>query len=270
MKEYSGQARRYLQVVYELAEDGERSTRAEIVHRTRRSYGTVGPAISELGRVGLLDLDDPRTVRLTADGLSVALATTRTHRVLECFLADVVGLDWALLHTEALRWQRVVSAQAEARISALLGDDPVSPFGSPIPTTDDIARGGDSGTLASIDLPLLSYTVDLRRRPTALRRLVQVPNGARLRITRVTEDLQSDPTLLRELSRTGLIPGRHLDGVRRRPDGTVEVSTADGAVVEIDQKAARGLRVEPEANRPGQHTGMLPTDLRQPIRSSVG
>jgi DtxR family transcriptional regulator, iron-dependent repressor len=127
----------------------------------------------------------------------------RKHRLAECLLVDVIGLDYADVHEEACRWEHVMSEAVERKLLALLGNPTVSPFGNPIPGLD--ALGG--ATTAVLDaLTLLSTTA--------------TPEGSAVVIRRISEQLQEDADLLRELAAHGV-----------RPGSRVTASLANGAVL---------------------------------------
>ena len=68
----------------------------------------------------------------------------RKHRLAECLLVDVIGLDYADVHEEACRWEHVMSEAVERKLLTLLGNPTVSPFGNPIPGLDAL-RGDAAG-----------------------------------------------------------------------------------------------------------------------------
>ena len=57
----------------------------------------------------------------------------RKHRLAECLLVDVIGLEWEQVHAEACRWEHVMSEAVERRLLELLGHPTESPYGNPIP-----------------------------------------------------------------------------------------------------------------------------------------
>jgi DtxR family Mn-dependent transcriptional regulator len=131
----------------------------------------------------------------------------RKHRLAECLLVDVIGLDYADVHEEACRWEHVMSEAVERKLLSLLGNPTVSPFGNPIPGLD--ALGGE--TTAVLDaLTLLSTTA--------------TPEGCEVVIRRISEQLQEDAGLLRELAAQGVRPGSRVTA--SLANGTVLV---DGA-----------------------------------------
>ena len=64
----------------------------------------------------------------------------RKHRLAECLLVQVIGLDWELVHEEACRWEHVMSETVERRLLEVLGHPTVSPYGNPIPGLDELGE----------------------------------------------------------------------------------------------------------------------------------
>jgi DtxR family Mn-dependent transcriptional regulator len=142
----------------------------------------------------------------------------RKHRLAECLLVDVIGLDYADVHEEACRWEHVMSENVERKLLTLLGNPSVSPFGNPIPGLDAL-RGEDSlggETSAVLDsLTLLSTTATTEGRPVVIRR--------------ISEQLQENTELLRALARQGVRPGATMTA--RLVDGSVSL---DGEVLPLN------------------------------------
>jgi DtxR family Mn-dependent transcriptional regulator len=144
-------------------------------------------------RDGLLTVQGDRHLQLSDEGRALATAVMRKHRLAECLLVDVIGLDYGDVHEEACRWEHVMSEAVERKLLSLLGNPTVSPFGNPIPGLD--ALGGD--TAAVLDaLTLLSTTA--------------TPEGRDVVIRRISEQLQEDADLLRELAGQGVRPGQRV------------------------------------------------------------
>ena len=89
-------------------------------------------------RDGLLTVADDRHLELTAEGRSRATSVMRKHRLAELLLVDVIGLEWEQVHTEACRWEHVMSEAVERKLVALLGNPTASPYGNPIPGLDEL------------------------------------------------------------------------------------------------------------------------------------
>lgn len=105
-----------------------------------------------------------------------------------------------------------MSEAVERKLLTLLGHPTVSPFGNPIPGLDALggeeSLGGESSAVLD-SLTLLSATATPEGRPVIVRR--------------ISEQLQENTDMLRELSRQGIRPGATM--LARLTDGTV---TLDG------------------------------------------
>jgi DtxR family Mn-dependent transcriptional regulator len=188
----------YLRTIFELEEEGVVPLRARIAERLHQSGPTVSQTVARMERDGLLSVEGDRHLQLSDEGRRLATAVMRKHRLAECLLVDVIGLEYADVHEEACRWEHVMSEAVEKKLLALLGNPTVSPFGNPIPGLD--ALGGDQPptlggeTSAVLDaLTLLSTTA--------------TPSGRRVEIRRISEQLQEDTDLIRSLAEQGLRPG---------------------------------------------------------------
>jgi DtxR family Mn-dependent transcriptional regulator len=159
-------------------------------------------------RDGLLTVEGDRHLQLSDEGRRLATAVMRKHRLAECLLVDVIGLDYADVHEEACRWEHVMSEAVERKLLTLLGHPTVSPFGNPIPGLDalsgDEPLGGETSAVLD-SLTLLSSTATPEGRPVVVRR--------------ISEQLQEDTALLRELAQEGVRPGATM--VARLTDGGV-------------------------------------------------
>jgi DtxR family Mn-dependent transcriptional regulator len=193
----------YLRTIFELEEEGIVPLRARIAERLHQSGPTVSQTVARMERDGLLSVQGDRHLQLSDQGRELATAVMRKHRLAECLLVDVIGLDYADVHEEACRWEHVMSEAVERKLLSLLGNPTVSPFGNPIPGLD--ALGGD--TAAVLDaLTLLSTTA--------------TPEGREVVVRRISEQLQEDAELLRSLADQGV-----------RPGSTVTASLANGTVL---------------------------------------
>jgi DtxR family transcriptional regulator, Mn-dependent transcriptional regulator len=193
----------YLRTIFELEEEGIVPLRARIAERLHQSGPTVSQTVARMERDGLLTVQGDRHLQLSDHGRELATAVMRKHRLAECLLVDVIGLDYAEVHEEACRWEHVMSEAVERKLLTLLGNPTVSPFGNPIPGLD--ALGGD--TAAVLDaLTLLSTTATAEGREVVIRR--------------ISEQLQEDAPLLRQLADLGV-----------RPGSTVTASLTNGTVL---------------------------------------
>jgi DtxR family Mn-dependent transcriptional regulator len=210
----------YLRTIFELEEEGIVPLRARIAERLHQSGPTVSQTVARMERDGLLTVEGDRHLQLSETGRSLATAVMRKHRLAECLLVDVIGLDYADVHEEACRWEHVMSEAVERKLLTLLGNPSVSPFGNPIPGLD--ALGGEtSAVLDALTLLSTSATAE----------------GRQVTIRRISEQLQEDGALLRRLADQGVRPGATM--VARSTNGTI---TLDG--VALPAGVAQHLFVE--------------------------
>ena len=208
----------YLRTIYELLEEGISPRRARIVERLHQTGPTVSQTVARMERDGLLSIDDERLIQLSPEGHTMAVEVMRKHRLVERLLLDIIGLDIALVHDEACRWEHVVSPAVEERLAMLLGDPHTSPYGNPIPET------GDSGAAALAafrdgNRPLTELVTD--------ERLTVI-------IRRIGEHLQQESELGALLG-LGVTPGAEVS-VTATPLG-VEITTDMGQTVLADDVA---------------------------------
>src|SRR3954469_21832691 len=133
----------YLRTIFELEEEGVVPLRARIAERLAQSGPTVSQTVARMERDGLLNVADDRHLELTAAGRSRAISVMRKHRLAERLLVDVIGLEWEQVHTEACRWEHVMSEAVEGRRIEILDHPTQSPYGNPIPGLGELGEGGD-------------------------------------------------------------------------------------------------------------------------------
>jgi DtxR family Mn-dependent transcriptional regulator len=186
----------YLRTIFELEEDGIVPLRARIAERLHQSGPTVSQTVARMERDGLLSVEGDRHLQLSDEGRALATAVMRKHRLAECLLVDVIGLDYADVHEEACRWEHVMSEAVERKLLSLLGNPTVSPFGNPIPGLEALRGVGSldgEPSSASSSVALLSA--------------VATPEGQPVVIQRISELLQEDADLLRAFTDQGIRPG---------------------------------------------------------------
>jgi DtxR family Mn-dependent transcriptional regulator len=205
----------YLRTIFELEEEGIVPLRARIAERLHQSGPTVSQTVARMERDGLLTVEGDRHLQLSDEGRALATAVMRKHRLAECLLVDVIGLDYADVHEEACRWEHVMSENVERKLLTLLGNPTVSPFGNPIPGLDALHGGRPPAGTPSAGLGGL-----------ALLSTTATDDGCDVVIERISEQLQENAPLLRVLAEQGVRPGAAM--VARQVDGVI---TLDGRVL---------------------------------------
>jgi DtxR family Mn-dependent transcriptional regulator len=194
----------YLRTIIDLEEEGIPPFRARISERIGHSGPTVSQTVARMERDGLLVVEVDRQLALTAKGRKKAIEVTRKHRLAERLLADVIGLDWSLVHEEACRWEHVMSEQVERRLIAMLGNIHESPYGNPIPAMEEIGGPRSEGFLVGVNSGILR---------------------------RIGEPAQFDPELLKRFHQAGVIPGARVRIQRTAEGYRIESDGPGGAIV---------------------------------------
>lgn len=223
----------YLRTVYELEEEGVTPLRARIAERLDQSGPTVSQTVARMERDGLMAVHGDRHLELTPHGHELATRVMRKHRLAECLLVDVIGLDWEQVHVEACRWEHVMSSDVEQRLVRLLKHPSVCPHGNPIPGLHEL--GGPSSPVESV-------------RPAQLAPLIDfvAGSGRRAVVRRISEHIQSDVAMMSMLKRVGVRPGHELD-VEPTENGVLVRSDSDDESVptELPRMIAERVFVMP-------------------------
>ena len=197
----SGPVEDYLKAIYDLERVGEPASTNDIALRLAISPASVSGMVRRLAEHGLITHEPYRGVRLTIEGRRAALRTLRRHRILECYLTEVLGYPWDRVHEEAERLEHAASEELIERMAASLGDPVQDPHGAPIPTRE--------GTVEE----------------ATLRTLAEVAAGERLRVRRVEDD---DAERLRYLAELGIRPGALMRILDKAPfDGPITLWVDD-------------------------------------------
>jgi len=204
----------FLRTIWELEEEGVTPLRARIAERLGQSGPTVSQTVARMERDGLVHVESDRHLALTEVGRRRAVAVMRKHRLAERLLADVIGLEWEQLHIEACRWEHVMSEAVERRILTLLDEPLVCPHGNPIPGLDELGVVPPGSASDQAEPPESAGHGDLL--PTLAASVTE--NEVTVRIERISELLQPNAEVMRQLSACGLTPGVSL-AISRRPDG---------------------------------------------------
>jgi DtxR family transcriptional regulator, Mn-dependent transcriptional regulator len=191
----------YLETIHDLAEAGTPVIQARIAERLGRTAPSVSEMLDRLQADGYVERDG-RRLELTGKGRTVAEGVVRKHRLAERLLVDVIGLEWHKAHTEAGRWEHVISDEVEERLVELLGNPTTCPHGNPIPGSE-VAPG------------------DLRSQSS----LAEASVGEVVKLERITEEVELDSECLAYLYENHFIPGDVATVTGRGPDGALVLDT---------------------------------------------
>jgi len=95
--------------------------------------GTATTMVRALADSGLVVYEPREGVKLTSGGEQLALHVLRRHRLVESFLVEVLGMDWAEVHPEAEELEHAISDKVLEKIDAFLKHPSADPHGDPIP-----------------------------------------------------------------------------------------------------------------------------------------
>ena len=204
----------YCEAIFELREDDVDVIQARIAERLEVSRPAVSEMIRRLETEGLVAIDG--TISLTDEGQLLAESVVRRHRLAERFLTDILGLSWAEAHSEAGRWEHVISDRVEEKLVALLGEPTTCPHGNPIPGSNYLAPD----TVA----------------------LEEVPVDDRFTVIRIPEELEFAPGLLEFLEQAAIRPGMSGTVTAASPDGTITVEI-DGRHIGVGSFASARILV---------------------------
>lgn len=210
----------YLRTIWELEEEGVTPIRARLVERLSLTAPAVSETVARLEEEGLLRVGEDRRLELTERGRGIAVSVMRKHRLAERLLTDVIGLEWEHVHTEACRWEHVISDQVEQRLVELLSQPETCPHGNPIP---GIGTPGDRSTMRTV--------------------LEAAKEGRAVEVLRISEKLQGDVGVMRLLREHGVRPG-----VRVTPhlqDGVAVLDVPGKGVVDLPGDVAELVYVAP-------------------------
>ena len=211
----------YLRTVYELEEEGILPLRARIAERLHQSGPTVSQTVARMERDGLIKVEGDRHLELTDVGRKQAVRVMRKHRLAERLLVDVIGLEWEDVHTEACRWEHVMSDAVELRLLKILNNPTESPYGNPIPGLEELEISGQASGIE-----------DFRIGVEPLDQVLDQSTGESVRVLvrRIAEPVQTDDDAMAVLRKAGALPGREVDSTMDT-DGVLVGSREAGGVI---------------------------------------
>ena len=212
----------YLRTILELEEEGVVPMRARIAERLDQSGPTVSQTVARMERDGLVTIAGDRHLELTDEGRMLATRVMRKHRLAECLLVDVIGLEWEQVHAEACRWEHVMSEAVERRVHDLLHHPTESPYGNPIPGLEEFGEEREADPFLDHGLVSLSELAP--------------GEGKTVVVRRIGEPIQMDAQVMYTLRRAGVRPGAVVS-VTPGAAGAVQVGSS-GEEAELGSEVA--------------------------------
>jgi DtxR family Mn-dependent transcriptional regulator len=208
----------YLKAIHSLGGAEQRVTPVEIAARLQVRSPSVTGMLKRLGEAGWIDYEVGHGARLTEEGIAQARRVIRRHRLVELFLARVLGLDWSEVDAEADALEHAISPRLEKALADYLGEPVEDPHGHPIPTPEGAIRQRD---LKSLD---------------------KFRAGQHVVIREVQDD---NPDRLRRWQTLGLVPGAVVHIRSHQPLDDLYELEVGGQVIPVGSEGLAGLRGEP-------------------------
>jgi DtxR family Mn-dependent transcriptional regulator len=216
-------AENYAKAIYELQGRGDRPVgTSAVAERLGVTRASASGMLRRLAEEGLIDYAPYHGARLTPEGERIALEMIRHHRLIELFLAEVLGMPWDRVHAEAEVLEHHISEELEELIAEKLGQPALDPHGDPIPNRD-LAIGADDS------VPL-----------------VELDAGEGGTFVRVSD---SDASMLRYLADREIQPGASLEVKGREPFGGPVMVEIAGHTHPLGAELARSMRVDRRPKR---------------------
>jgi DtxR family Mn-dependent transcriptional regulator len=199
---YSVRYREYVEAIWEIEEEGIPVIQARIADWLGVSRASVSEMVHRMADEGLIEIESE--IRLTEEGRHLAAVVVRRHRLAERFLSEVLKLPWAKVHAEAEVWETTISDDVEAAMWAVMEDPKTCPHGNPIPGA--------------------GY------KPPKMKPMAEMRKGERLRLERISEELELDAEMMRYLDESDLRPDAIVELVQRDPHGALTVKVNEDRV----------------------------------------
>ncbi|MDQ6910401.1 MAG: metal-dependent transcriptional regulator [Actinomycetota bacterium] len=221
--------RETLKALYRLSRDpqGPAHTGA-LAEALGVSHGTATAIVKRLAERNLVDHRLYRGVELTPAGHAAAVAAIRRHRIVERFLADMLGYEWNEADRLAASFEHDLPQEVEERLYVALDQPSSCPHGFPIPEPQ------------VADIPTMPPLYELETGDVAV---VAVPGSTHAEVIQFLETL-------------GLRPGVRIEVVDKHPfDGPIvlRVLVDEGRDTQdrvVGQKVANQVYVRKEPPAP--------------------
>ena len=193
------------------------------------SPGTATAAVKKLAERKLLEHQPYRGVELTQTGRRAAVSAIRRHRIVERFLADMLGYAWNEADRLAGSFEHELPQEVEDRLFMALDRPATCPHGFPIPAAD------------WIDIPEMPPLYALEPGDVAV---VAVPGS-------------TDPEVVAFLDTLGLRPGVEVEVREKHPFDGPLVLRVEGEDRTVSEKVANQIYVKKQASEesPADETG---------------
>ncbi len=210
--------RETLKALYRLSRDGRDAHTGALADALGVSPATATATVKRLAERGLLDHKLYRGVELTVSGRAAAVAAIRRHRIVERFLADMLGYAWNEADRLATSFEHDLPQEVEDRLYMALDRPGSCPHGFPIPAPE------------VADIPSLPPLYELEPGDVAV---VAVPGS-------------TDPEIVTFLDTLGLRPGVRVEVREKHPFDGPLVLRVNGKDRTLGEKVAHHIYVKKE------------------------
>lgn len=129
---FSESVEEYVEGIFRLQKEVERVSTGEIATYMMVSAGSASSMVKKLAEMGLVEHLPYQGIRLTEFGNKVAKQLTRSHRILERFLVEVLELPWNDVHELACKLEHYLSEEVIDKINEKVGYPATCPHGNPV------------------------------------------------------------------------------------------------------------------------------------------
>lgn len=175
----------YLEIIYMMAAEGQSVIGARLAESLHVSRPTVTTTLKRMVREGLVKFSGGKEVQMTTKGQSIAERLQHRHRIVERWLTDVLGLDWAKSDAEAHHLEHAMSDEVAELLNKHLGYPTTCPHGNPIP--------GNTRGMTLVDPKVFQLSA--------------ANENDRVVVTRISEYAENVAELLDYLGKRGVTPG---------------------------------------------------------------
>jgi DtxR family transcriptional regulator, Mn-dependent transcriptional regulator len=213
--DFTRSEREALKAIYRFTRDGSEAHTGTLAERLGLSPGTVTTLVKRLADRGLVDHRPYQGVTFTAEGRQAAVAAIRVHRIVERFLADMLGYAWNEADALAVAFEHDLPDEVIDRLFVALHRPETCPHGFPIPQPE------------ANELPNTPELYDLE------------PGD----VAEVAVSGSTDAEILSFLGTLGVVPGVEVAVIEKHPfDGPLVVEV-DGQTRTIGERVARQVYV---------------------------
>jgi DtxR family Mn-dependent transcriptional regulator len=216
----SASVEEYLEAIYSFNEKGIWAKNQALSKKLKVSPPSVTEMVKRLSSEGLVLYKPYKGVLLTGIGLALAEKVVRKHRLLECFLHDLLKLPKERIHEEACKLEHSISDDAAAALCEFMNNPLTCPDDEnvipPCPLdVEDCEKCNEARDKGGKEFPLLTQLSNLKPGEDAK---VAFVRGGRSSCQRIMD--------------MGLTPGTRVKILNAAPfRGPIEVSVRDTSLV---------------------------------------